>query len=946
MQRRTGRLRTAAAAALFALGATVLAPLPATATAAAPPPGPDYCKGRCADILPPGANGNATLAEILAHKLLGTRPGHASDQLGPYDALVGGYRTLTDDKLADYFNDASFGVPDDQVAKVTRPRDDVSITRDKKTGTPHIKGTTRYGTEFGAGYAAGQDRLWLMDLFRHIGRGQLTSFAGGAPANQGLEQTFWPQAPYTEADLQAQVDRIRDTNGARGKQAMADAQAYVDGINAYREQSKNGRYFPGEYVLTGHVDAITNAGEIQPFKLTDLIALASVVGGLFGNGGGGEVTQALSLLSAQQKYGVEQGTKVWESFRERNDPEAALTLHDGQSFPYAVKPAHAKGTALPDRGSVTPEPLVYDRTGSARPAAAGKPVPREPVRLPGKLKKYEKLRGMFQDGVLPPGSLDPSRHRGMSNALLVSGKHTASGHPVAVFGPQTGYFAPQLLMLQEIQGPGISARGASFAGVGMYVQLGRGQDYAWSATSAGQDITDTYAVDLCNADGSAPTKDSVSYRYHGSCLPMEKLERTTSWKPTVADPTAAGSYRMQVFRTKYGTVTHRAAIGGKPVAYTALRSTYRHEADSIIGFQMMNDPSFVRDAKTFQQATEHVDYAFNWFYADSRDTAYYNSGLNPVRNPDVDPSLPVEADAAYEWKGYDPAANTAEYTPPAQHPQSVNQDYYVSWNNKQARDYDSAGFGNGSVHRANLLDDRVKALVEEGGVTRAALTRAMSSASVADLRGEDVLPELLRVLRSKPVTDPALQRVVQQLEAWHKDGAQRRETSPGSHTYTHPDAVRIMDAWWPRLVEGAFKPGLGGDLYTALTAGLAIDEAPSAGHGPTGAHAGSAFQYGWWSYVDKDLRAVLGDKVEGALAAPYCGAGDLAACRDTLLSTLGQASARTAQQVYPGDDSCKAGDQWCADAIIHRAVGGITHDTVNWQNRPTYQQVVEFPEHR
>ena len=52
----------------------------------------------------------------------------------------------------------------------------------------------------------------------------------------------------------------------------------VDGINAYREQSKKGRYFPGEYVLTGHVDAITNAGEIQPFKLTDLIALASVVG--------------------------------------------------------------------------------------------------------------------------------------------------------------------------------------------------------------------------------------------------------------------------------------------------------------------------------------------------------------------------------------------------------------------------------------------------------------------------------------------------------------------------------------------------------------------------------------------------------------------------------------------------------------------------------------------
>ncbi|BDM68336.1 penicillin acylase [Streptomyces nigrescens] len=940
MRRRTGRLRTAAVAALCALGATLMAP-PPTATATTADETHDYCQGQCADILPPGATGNATLVEILGNKLFGTHPEHSTDQLGPYAALAGGYQSLTDDTLTNFFNDASFGVPADQVGKVTTPRDDVTITRDKKTGVPHIKGTTRYGTEFGAGYAAGQDRLWLMDLFRHIGRGELTSFAGGAPANQGLEQEFWPQAPYTEQDLQEQVDYIRDHNGERGKQAMADAQAYVDGINAYREQSKNGRYFPGEYVLTGHIDAITNAGEIQPFKLTDLIALASVVGGLFGNGGGGEVTNALSLLAAQQKYGVQKGTEVWESFRERNDPEAAKTLHDGQSFPYAVKPAKAKGTALPDRGSVTPEPLVFDRTGAA--TAKGGTAPQDPVKAP---KKYRKLEGLFKDGVLPKGSFNPTQHRGMSNALLVSGKHTASGHPVAVFGPQTGYFAPQLLMLQEIQGPGISARGASFAGVGMYIQLGRGQDYAWSATSAGQDITDTYAVDLCNQDGSPATKDSTSYRYRGACVPMEKLERTNSWKPTVADPTAAGSYRMQVFRTKYGTVTHRATIGGKPVAYTAQRSTYRHEADSIIGFQMLNDPSAVHDAASFQQAAAHIGYAFNWFYADSRDIAFYNSGLNPVRDPDVDPSLPVRADDAYEWRGYDPATNTSDYTPPAQHPQSVDQDYYISWNNKQAKDYDSAGFGNGSVHRGNLLDDRVRALTQEGGVTRASLTRAMSEAAVTDLRGEDVLPELLRVLNSKPVTDPALKTAVQQLSAWRKDGTQRRETSPGSHTYTHPDAVRLMDAWWPLMIEGVFKPGLGDDLYGALTSDLGIDESPSAGHGPTGAHAGSAFQYGWWSYADKDLRSVLGETVKGPLAQRYCGGGDLSACRDTLLTTLRQATAKTAEQVYPGDASCKAGDQWCADAIVHRAVGGLTHDTISWQNRPTYQQVVEFPTHR
>ncbi|APY89113.1 penicillin acylase family protein [Streptomyces alfalfae] len=945
MGRRNVRLRTFTAGAALALGAALLTPLPGAAAAPDDPgarersaEAADYCGSQCADVLPPGANGNATLAEILAHRVLGTQPAHADDQLGPYDALSSGYTSLTDDKLTEFFDDASFGVREGQVASVTRPREDVTITRDKKYGIPHVKGTTRYGTEFGAGFAAGQDRLWLIDLFRHIGRGQLTSFAGGAPANQGLEQQFWPQAPYTEADLEKQVEYIRSTQGERGKQAMEDAQAYVDGLNAYRVKSKNGRYFPGEYVLTGKIDAITNKGEIEPFKITDMIALASVVGGLFGNGGGGEVESALSLLKSQEKYGVQKGTEVWESFRARNDPEAVRTIHDGTSFPYANKPDKARGTALPDPGSVEREQLVYDREGGARTGA------KDPVKAPKKLKPAQ---GMYDEGVLPEDLFRQDGHKkGMSNALLVSGKHTASKNPVAVFGPQTGYFAPQLLMQQELQGPGISARGVSFAGVGMYVQLGRGQDYAWSATSAGQDITDTYAVELCEPGGGTPTKQSTGYLYRGTCTPMEKLERKNAWQPTVADSTAAGSYRMQVFRTKYGVVTHRASVDGAPVAYVSLRSTYRHEADSIIGFQMLNDPSYVKDAATFQKAAQHISYAFNWFYADSRDIAYYNSGANPVRAEDVDPALPVKGEQALEWRDFDPADNTSAQTPPAEHPHSVNQDYYISWNNKQADDFSTAGFGMSAVHRGDLLDGRVKKLTEAGGVTRAALTRAMSEAAVTDLRGEQVLPELLKVLRSKPVTDPRAAEAVQQLDAWQKAGARRNQTAAGSKTYAHPDAVRIMDAWWPKLIEAQFEPGLGKDLYAALTAQLATDEAPSAGHGPTGAHAGSAFQYGWWGYADKDLRTVLGEPVKGALGDTFCGGGDLDACRDALLTTLTRAAARPATEVYPGDDACKAGDQWCADSIIHRALGGITHKPVQWQNRPTYQQVVEFPRHR
>ncbi|MFJ7296331.1 penicillin acylase family protein [Streptomyces collinus] len=912
-----GFLKTASVCALIAGLLSPLAPAAAseTATAQAAAAANDHCGKQCSDILPPGQNGNATLAQILLNQAFGTQPEHAEDQLGPYANLAKGYPGLTNDKINTFFNDASFGVPADQVASSLKPagRGDVTIVRDKKTGVPHITGTTRYGTEFGAGYAAAQDRLWLMDVFRHVGRGQLTSFAGGAPSNQGLEQQFWRHAPYTEADLQAQIDNAVATNGERGRQALADVKAYLDGINSYIDASDSGRTFPGEYVLTGHKDSVTNAGTIEHFKITDLVALASVIGALFGSGGGGEVNNALSLMAAQEKYGVTEGTKVWESFRMRNDPEAVLTQHDG-SFPYGTKPADPQGAALPDAGSVKPEPLVYDRTGSATTAGA--------TGASGEAAK----------------TATSSAKRGMSNALVVSGKHTASGHPVAVFGPQTGYFAPQLLLLQEIQGPGISARGASFAGLSMYVELGRGQDYAWSATTSGQDIIDSYAVELC--------QDDYHYLYRGTCTPMEKIEQKNTWKPTVADGTAAGSYTMRVWRTKYGPVEYRATVGGKKVAYTTLRSSFLHEADSIIGFQMLNDPDYVKGPDTFQKAVQHINYTFNWFYADSEHTAYYNSGDNPVRAAGVDSEFPAWARPAYEWRGWDPATNTADYTPPSAHPNSVDQDYYVSWNNKQARDYTTAPWGNGSVHRGNLLEDRVKKLVQQGGVTRAALVKAMAEAGLADLRAEDVLPKLLKVVNSSPVTDPAVAAAVSKLQAWTAAGGKRTETAAGSKKYADADAIRILDAWWPLLVKAEFEPGLGSGLYEAVTANLPVDESPSAAHGPTGSHAGSSFQYGWWSYVDKDIRSVLGEQVKGPLARTYCGDGSLAACRDTLVSTLKAAAGRTAAQVYPGDDVCAAGDQWCADSINHRTLGGIKHGKISWQNRPTYQQVVEFTSHR
>ena len=155
-------------------------------------------------------------------------------------------------------------------------------------------------------------------------------------------------------------------------------------------------------------------------------------------------------------------------------------------------------------------------------------------------------------------------------------------------------------------------------------------------------------------------------------------------EPTPPTPPRPARTRCARCARSTGWWPAAALVGGQPTAFTKLRSTYRHEADSAIGFQAFNDPAAMGSAAAFQRAAANVGYAFNWFYVNSTEAAYFNSGVNPVRPATADPNLPMKAEPAYEWAGWNPDTNDATYTPASSHPQSVNQDYYVSWNNKQA----------------------------------------------------------------------------------------------------------------------------------------------------------------------------------------------------------------------------------------------------------------------
>ena len=414
------------------LSALVVAAFAQPAAAAVEPYGANDAGG-FRSVLPPGENGLDTISQIFQFKGFGTLPPHYADQQPLYENLVYGSPGLTEADVPNYFKDATFGVPPGEVESTIEPRPGTTIVRDKAYGIPHIYGDTRADTMFGAGYAGAQDRLFLMDVLRHTGRAELASFLGGS--NAGADASQWAFAPYTEADFEKQIAQMPRQYGAPGQQAVDDLVAYVEGINAYVAAAKADpqNLQPAEYSLLGQ--------PMESWKPTDIIAIASLVGGIFGRGGGNELSSALTMESFVERMGKKAGRKAWRGFREKNDPEAPTTIE--RKFPYETGNAFAKkGLALPN-----PKSVREVKTAKASSAAGGG------------------AEGLSSLGARLKAAIDAAGHA--SNWELVSAKHSTNGHPIAVMGPQVGYYVPQILMEEDLHGPGIDARGASFAGVNL-----------------------------------------------------------------------------------------------------------------------------------------------------------------------------------------------------------------------------------------------------------------------------------------------------------------------------------------------------------------------------------------------------------------------------------------------------------------------------------------------
>jgi acyl-homoserine lactone acylase PvdQ len=813
-------------AALVAAAGTLAAAI--VATPAGGQPGPS-APDRAYYILPPGNYGGLPTTD------------ESRDQLPLYDAL-----TPLRGNVSDADIDANF-LPEDFAP--------VGATREEPTGRPgtrilydefgvaHITGETRADLAFGAGWVTARDRGLLLQL----GRGPARAAVADVPGIDAFSlvtsgQSFVPSAA-TEQLVSDQVDLLVETYGDKGRQIIADAQAGADGVNAYWE---------------------AHGIDLPPATVNDVIATSAFIGSIFGAGGGDEASNAELLARLQQGLGPELGAQAWEDAMLADDPEAPTTIQ--RRFDYGPRTG----------GSVTGS-VVVD------PGSIQSLDPRQPAPATSSTSDSGQL------GTIYPAA-GPVPDREASNFLLVDPKRSATDNTLAVMGPQLGYFYPEIVQQIHLSGPGIEAQGIAVPGITMYILIGRTQDYAWSLTSAGHDVRDVFAEQLCNPDGSPPTRESTHYVFEGECRPFEIFDAGTLNGTPIRFP-----------RSVHGPMIGTATVDGEPFAVTRQRSTFGRDGLNLAALKDMTEGR-ADTSRRFFEAANQFEFTFNWAYASRTETAYFSSGLLPQRARGLDRRLPTLGTGEYEWRGF---------LRQEEHPHDVGgpDSLLLNWNNQSAPGFmhgDDEPFG--SAHRVELFDQWPR------HPTLADTVSVMNRAATEDVRSP-VWPVVSRVLRTGPAPSALADRTVAVLDEWVARDAPRLDADLDGN-YDDAGPV-IMDALWRPVAEAVVRPVFG-DLTEDLDDVRGLS-------GATGQ-----------SLVDKDLRALLGDPVRGRFNLSYCGDGSLDACRASLWAAVEQVAGELAAEQGPEPSN------WTGTAARTRFTPGLIPDTIRATNRPTFQQVLEL----
>ncbi|GAC1440503.1 MAG: hypothetical protein NVSMB55_05390 [Mycobacteriales bacterium] len=618
-------MRTRRSAVALLTGLTLLTAGPVYAT-----DGPPHQPMTIGTALPPGENGQVTVVDEARGKVNSDFGPHTQDQ-----------RVLYWDGRYKQGSFQADGTPDTSAPHARIYRDPY--------GVPAIYADTSYATWYGAGYAAGQDRLFLADGVRHVAEGTYAELVGpsGVPADIATRTVT-----YSDADYDAMFNALpaESQNVLKG---------YVAGLNAYIQHVRaTPSELPAEYALLTTVP--------QDWTLKDTLASGVLLTRFVAASGGEEFREIEALRELEKSLGAAAGLKAFTDLRWQQDdkasvtvPDASGTFHNNDPVPAANKDAvFGKSAAYA---------LALPAELATGPGTGASPVPTLSGGLPIPPPLAHSLAGVV-DSLL---SFRAHLHGG-SYMFAVSGKRTSTGAPMLVNGPQLGYTFPTELYEQEVHGGGYDARGVTVPGVPT-VAIGYGTRIAWGMTTGYSKTIDSFIETIRRSNGK------LEYLHNGAWVPADcriEVVRYRGAAQGVPFGPPVLQQNAEVCRTVHGPIVATSKSG--TLARSVDYAMYNHELETINGILQWDRSKNLAD---FTKGVAQVTWNENVMYAGADGhIAYWHPGLYPRRSPGWDTRFPAPGTGQYDNRGFLPFGQMPHAVDPA-------VGYLANWNNKPARQW-------------------------------------------------------------------------------------------------------------------------------------------------------------------------------------------------------------------------------------------------------------------
>ena len=563
----------------------------------------------------------------------------------------------------------------------------VEVIRDD-TGIAHVYADTPDDLFFAQGFVHASERMWQMEVFRHIGAGRVSELFGKSQLDTDtfIRTLGWRRA--AERDLAA-----LDATTVRA------LERYADGVNAWLEQSRGQRGLA--FVVAG-LQSGKGGGlggyDPEPWTPLDTVTFGKLQAWSLG----GNYDAELFRLLADAHLGDPALTDLLVP----GYPAGAPTITTTRDLVGAAATATGAPTTPAVGAAAIDDRLV---AGFTRLAAIGDGI--------------GALAG-FDVGASALG------HPGVgSNNWVVGPAKSATGKALLANDPHLGVQLPSIWYMNALHCRVVSVAcpydvaGVSFPSAPGVI-LGHNARIAWGATNTGPDVQDLFveAPDPANP---------ANYLYKGSSVPFTTRQETIA--VAGGDPVA-----ITVRETVHGPILNDVVTDlADATALYAFRWTALVEEDDIVGALLK-----VNVATSFEEFRDafrdYVAPAQNFVYADvDGNIGLQIPGRIPIRPGGDDGRRPVDGSSGdHDWTGYVPYGELpALYNPPA--------GLIVTANNKPVDAAYPYHLGDewDSGWRATRIRQLLDAAATDGGVTQDDLSAIQNDTRL--LRADDLVPALV-----------------------------------------------------------------------------------------------------------------------------------------------------------------------------------------------------------